>query len=230
MSGIFISYRREDTAPWAGRIYERLVQDFPRDHILMDVDNIAPGLDFMKELERSVGQCDTLISVIGRGWVDTRNAQGNRRLDDPNDFVRIELEAALQRGVRVIPVLVDGATMPNAAELPEPLQTLARRNAVELTHARFGSDVQRLVGALTPVAARDNRRKTAPKPKDENDLHFHDGSFRTAVPVLLVTMVLCALYILTASGYLAAVFPAAFTILTALLWYSWYRLRKPRDE
>ena len=120
--------------------------------------------------------------------------------------------------------------MPNAAELPEPLQTLARRNAVELTHARFGSDVQRLVGALTPVAARDNRRKTAPKPKDENDLHFHDGSFRTAVPVLVVTVVLCALYILTASGYLAAVFPAAFTILTALQWYSWYRLRKPRDE
>lgn len=80
MSGIFISYRREDTAPWAGRIYERLVQDFPRDHIFMDVDNVAPGLDFMKELERSVGQCDTLISVIGRGWVDTRSAQGNRRL------------------------------------------------------------------------------------------------------------------------------------------------------
>ena len=87
-------------------------------------------------------ECDTLISVIGRGWVDTRNAQGNRRLDDRHDFVRIELEAALQRGVRVIPVLVDGATMPNAAELPEPLQTLARRNAVNLTRAASQCSLQ----------------------------------------------------------------------------------------
>ncbi|NJO35654.1 MAG: TIR domain-containing protein [Rhodospirillales bacterium] len=85
MTGIFISYRCEDTVPWTGRIYERLVQDFPRDHTFMDVGNIAPGLDFVMERERSVGQCDTLIAVIGRGWVDARN-DGTRAVEWSLEF------------------------------------------------------------------------------------------------------------------------------------------------
>jgi hypothetical protein len=154
MAGIFISYRRDDAAPWAGRVYERLAQDFKRDQIFMDVDNIAPGLDFVRELERQVGQCNVLIAVIGKDWTRARNAKGQRRLDDPRDFVRIELESALERDIRVIPVLVDGAGMPLADELPEKLQPLTRRNAIELTHARFGSDVQRLVSAVAPIVRR----------------------------------------------------------------------------
>lgn len=151
MAGIFISYRRDDSAPWTGRVYERLAREFDRDRIFMDVDNITPGLDFVEELGRQVGSCDALVAVMGRGWAEARNSNGTRRLDDPNDFVRIELEQALARGVRVIPVLVDGAAMPSSNELPEGLRLLVRRHAVEVTHARFGSDVQRLVDALAPV-------------------------------------------------------------------------------
>lgn len=152
MAGIFISYRREDADAWAGRIYERLAQDFQRNHIFMDVDNIAPGLDFVKELDRQVAQCDVLIAIIGKDWTDARSGDGQRRLSDPHDFVRIEIESALARDVRVIPVLVGGAKMPTKDELPSPLRTLTYRNAVELSHARFGSDVQRLVSTLKPNA------------------------------------------------------------------------------
>ena len=151
MSGVFISYRREDTAPWAGRLYERLAHSFKRDEIFMDVDNIAPGLDFVEELDRQVGTCRALIVIIGKNWLDARNAKGERRLDNPQDFVRIELESALKRDVRIIPVLVDGATMPAPVDLPESLQRLARRNAMELTHVRFGSDVQQLEKTLRNV-------------------------------------------------------------------------------
>lgn len=151
MAGIFISYRREDSAPWAGRVYERLTKEFKADHVFMDVDNIAPGLDFTRELEQQVGTCEVLLAIIGKRWVDARNAKGERRLDDPHDFVRIELQAALERDIRVVPVLVDGASMPLNDELPAPLQSLTRRNAIELTHARFGSDVQRLMATVKPL-------------------------------------------------------------------------------
>jgi hypothetical protein len=151
MTGIFISYRREDTAPWAGRIYERLAHEFSRGQLFMDVDNIAPGLDFVQVLEEQVAACDALLVLIGRDWVEAKNASGHRRLDDPNDFVRIEVEAALRRNVRVVPILVDGAPMPPHEVLPESLRPLLRRNAVELTHARFGTDVKRLTDALAPL-------------------------------------------------------------------------------
>jgi len=151
MTGIFISYRREDTAPWAGRIYERLANEFNRDQLFMDVDNIAPGFDFVQVLEEQVTACDVLLVVIGEGWVEARNAKGQRRLDDPNDFVRIEVETALRRDVRVVPILVDGAAMPPHETLPESLRPLLRRHAVELTHARFGTDVKRLTDAIAPL-------------------------------------------------------------------------------
>jgi len=151
MAGIFISYRREDTAPWAGRIYERLAHEFSRNQLFMDVDNIAPGLDFVEVLEEQIAACDALLVLIGRDWVEAKNVSGQRRLDDPNDFVRVEVEAALRRNVRVIPILVDGARMPAHEDLPECLRPLLRRNAVELTHARFGTDVKRLTDALAPL-------------------------------------------------------------------------------
>jgi hypothetical protein len=117
----------------------------------MDVDNIAPGLDFVQVLEEQVAACDALLVLIGRDWVEAKNASGQRRLDDPNDFVRVEVEAALRRNVRVVPILVDGAPMPPHEALPESLRPLLRRNAVELTHARFGTDVKRLTDALAPL-------------------------------------------------------------------------------
>jgi hypothetical protein len=172
VGGIFISYRREDAAHSAGRLYERLVRDFPRNQLLMDVDAIEPGLDFVKVLDEQVSGCDVLLALIGPNWADAKNEKGVRRLDDPDDFVRIEIASALERDIRVIPILVDGAPMPRAEELPEPLKPLARRNAIQVSHVRFGADTQGLVEVLRrvtkPVArVRRGLFRQAPKPPSE---------------------------------------------------------------
>ena len=120
--GVFISYRREDAAGFAGRIYDRLIQTLGRESVFIDVDNIPAGLDFVDVLSERVGRCDALIAVIGRNWLAAADRDNRRRLDDPNDFVRIEIGSALERSVPVIPVLVDGAAMPNADDLPDGLE------------------------------------------------------------------------------------------------------------
>jgi TPR repeat protein len=157
--GVFISYRREDSAGYAGRIRDRLIQKFSSAQVFMDVDNIEPGLDFVEILGERVGDCDVLLAVIGKNWMNCRDAEGNRRLDDANDFVRIEIESALGRNVRVIPTLVDGATMPRGDDLPDGLKPLARRNAVEISHTRFDSDAERLVRALTQIEEARKQRE-----------------------------------------------------------------------
>ena len=124
--GVFISYRRDDSAASAGRVYDRLARRLGAENVFFDVDNIPPGVDFVDVLSERVGKCDALVAVIGRDWTSAAGKDNRRRLDDPNDFVRIEIEAALTRGVRVIPVLVEGAAMPGADELPESLKKLAR--------------------------------------------------------------------------------------------------------
>jgi hypothetical protein len=145
---IFINYRRGDDPGNTGRLFDRLQEAFAPDQLFMDVDNIAPGLDFVRVLEEQVAQCEVLLAVIGRGWIDARDPDGARRLDYPEDFVRLEIEAALNQGKRVIPVLVGEARMPRAAELPETIKPLARRNAVRLTHERFRADTQGLIKAI----------------------------------------------------------------------------------
>ena len=116
----------------------------------MDVAAIEPGRDFRKAIDQSVATCSVVLAIIGRGWLELKDASGNRRLDDPNDFVRIELASALRRDIPVIPVLVRGAKMPRPDELPDDLKELAYRNAVELSHARWKTDVQVLLQALRP--------------------------------------------------------------------------------
>jgi hypothetical protein len=149
MSGnIFINYRRGDEPGFVQALLGRLEQAFPADRLFIDVDHIPPGEDFVRVLESQVAECDALLAVIGRGWLDAADESGHRRLDDPNDFVRVEIESALKQGKRVIPVLVHEARMPRADELPEALRPLATRNAVRLTHERFRADVQGLIGAL----------------------------------------------------------------------------------
>ncbi len=145
---IFISYRRDDAPGSTGRLYDRLADSFPREALFMDVDAMVPGVDFVRELDDAVQGCDVLLAVIGRHWLDAATPSGVRRLDDPEDFVRVEVQTALKQGIRVIPVLVDGAQMPAAEELPEPLRPLARRHAVEISHSRFASDADRLVRAF----------------------------------------------------------------------------------
>ena len=146
--GIFVSYRRDSYRHAAGRFHDKLALHFARDQIFMDVDAIEPGLDFVKVLHERVGTCDVLIAVISPAWLDARDEAGHRRLDDPDDFVRIEIEAALARDVRVVPVLVGGATVPRESDLPETLKPLARRHAVVLNHTTFGRDMDALIKVL----------------------------------------------------------------------------------
>ena len=119
----------------------------------MDVAAIEPGRDFRKAIDQSIASCDALLAIIGLEWLESKSAAGERRLDDPDDFVRIELASALRRDIPVIPVLVRGAKMPHVEQLPEDLKELAFRNAVELTHPRWKSDVQVLIRALRAVVA-----------------------------------------------------------------------------
>ena len=149
LGGVFISYRREDFGGYAGRIYDRLAKRLGRKNIFIDVDNIPAGLDFVDVLSDRVSACDALVAVIGKDWVSVADKENRRRIDDPHDFVRIEIEAALHRGVRVIPVLVEGATMPRPEDLPDSLKKLARRQGIDISHTRFDSDVKRLTRALS---------------------------------------------------------------------------------
>lgn len=148
MSGIFISYRREDAAGHAGRLYDRLRERFGTDTVFIDVSGIEAGTDFVQAIERAVGSCDVLLIVIGRAWLSCADAGGRHRLEDADDFVRLEIVTALHREVRVIPVLIDGAPMPSAEALPDELKPLIRRQAVELRNSRWDVDVQGLITTL----------------------------------------------------------------------------------
>lgn len=148
MSKIFISYRREDTAAYAGRLFDRLVQEFGHDRVFMDVSTIEPGVDFVGAIEKAVAEVDVLICVMGREWATITDDRGNRRLDDQTDFVRLEVLNALKRDIRVVPVLVGGARMPSPEQLPADLKLLARRNALPLDDARFHTDLDRLIDSI----------------------------------------------------------------------------------
>ncbi len=167
MSRIFISYRRDDSAGYAGRLYDRLTDHFSEGQLFMDIDTIEPGLDFVEVIEEAVGLCDVLIVLIGKQWLTITDAIGRRRLDNPEDFVRLEIAAALDRNIRVIPVLVRGAAMPSSEDLPTALRRLARRHALELSDTRFHYDVDQLVEVLEKALAaprRPPRRREVPRP------------------------------------------------------------------
>lgn len=149
--GIFVSYRRQDSGHLAGRLYDRLAERFGEGRVFMDVDTIAPGVDFAEEISRAVAACQVLVAVVGPAWLTATDERGRRRLDDPDDFVRLEIETALARGVRVIPVLAQGAVMPGRDDLPESLADLARRNALFIRHESFRSDAGRLLAAIEQV-------------------------------------------------------------------------------
>ena len=207
--GVFISYRREEASGIAGRIYDRIADRFGQRRIFMDVDSIEPGLDFTKVITRAVGACDVLLAVIGLQWLTATDSQGRRRLDDSDDLVRLELEAALARDIRVIPILVDGAQMPGRADLPDSLAPLTRRNALPLRNETFRIDIRRLVDVLEPLvgatptpsgtdsdqnyrpaqpvgSAEETRNHSAPQPDQEilgSDPAFADAATAGQIPV-----------------------------------------------
>src|SRR6476660_8974143 len=152
MSGqIFISYRREESRWSARSLYDRLTAHFAREQIFMDIDGIRPGADFVKTIEKKVSECDVLVAVIGERWLTSSDGQGGRRLDNPEDFVRMEIATALRREIWVIPVLVDGASIPRSPDLPDDLKPLARRNALRVSDTGFNDDCRRLVTAIEQV-------------------------------------------------------------------------------
>jgi hypothetical protein len=156
---IFINYRREDTAYPAGWLFDRLADRYGEHLIFKDVDSIDLGDDFVDVITRAVASTDVLLALIGEKWITVTDEAGGRRLDDPDDFVRLEIEAALTRGIRVIPILVGGTTMPRGDQLPSSLITLSRRNALELSPSRFEFDTSRLIEVLDKTLA-DVREET----------------------------------------------------------------------
>jgi hypothetical protein len=148
---IFISYRREDAAGEAGRLADHLTRRFGPHAVFMDIDTIAPGTDFVVELDRALGNTAVVVVVIGRKWLTVTNPDSSRRIDDSADFVRREIQTAFQRGTRVIPLLVQGAPMPSVADLPAELAPLATRQASAIQHEEFSADAQRLADAIAPL-------------------------------------------------------------------------------
>ena len=149
MPHIFISYRRSDSTAEAGRIYDYLENSFGRDSIFKDVNVIEPEDNFRDHIQTAVGQCQVLLAVIGKDWLHVKDSAGRRRLDNPSDWVRLEIETALNSNVRVIPVLLNGAAMLAPDELPEALKTLAYRNAVRVRYdPDFHSDMSRLTRSI----------------------------------------------------------------------------------
>src|SRR6476646_580200 len=149
MAGTFISYRREDAAGYAGRLRESLERRIGAHRVFRDVDALLPGQDFVQAIEARLAECRVMLGVIGREWLDARSAGGARRLDDAYDFVRLEIAAGLARpDVLVVPVLVEGAAMPSAVDLPENIRPLARRHAVSIRDETWDADVDCLFGVI----------------------------------------------------------------------------------
>jgi len=145
---VFINYRRDDAAGDAGRLFDALSSRFGKGSVFMDVDAITAGADFAEVINQAVGSCEVLVTVIGKSWLSLANADGGRRLDDPRDLVRLEIQSALKQKIRVVPALVQGAQMPRADQLPKSLAKLAGRNAFEISHGRWQHDVELLIATL----------------------------------------------------------------------------------
>lgn len=157
MSQIFISYRREEAAGHAGRLHDLLVEYFGRDKVFRDVDNIPPGTDFVKAIEEAIRNSAVLVLLIGPRWLVAADVSGRRRLDDPGDFVRLEIAAALAGGVPVLPVLLGEVPMPTPGDLPAELAGLSRWQALRISEDRFGYDFGRLAKAIqkyVPISRR----------------------------------------------------------------------------
>ncbi|MFF7755511.1 toll/interleukin-1 receptor domain-containing protein [Streptomyces sp. NPDC007971] len=144
---IFISYRREDTAPYAGWLQDRLAQHYGASKIFMDVAYLQPGEDFPRVIAQAISSCDVLVALIGPAWVGS-TADGKTRIQEANDWVRLEIESALDQGIRVIPLLIDGASLPSPEKLPSSLGRILAKNCLSLSPGTFGEDIRKLTSAI----------------------------------------------------------------------------------
>jgi hypothetical protein len=162
---IFISYRRSDCQPQANAINDGLRHRLRPARVFMDIDSIPAGVDFAEHIREEIEMCDVVLVLIGDNWISATDQDGRRRIDNPDDFVRLEIENAFAASrVSVVPVLVEGADMPRAMDLPESLQRLARINAIELSDQRWTSDIERLASEINRLEAyQEERAKRAQK-------------------------------------------------------------------
>jgi hypothetical protein len=175
MATIFISYRREDSSGYAGRLHDRLVSRFGSERMFRDIDNIEPGVDFVEVINRVLAQCGVMLVVVGPRWLTCADSAGRRRIDNASDYHRMEIEAGLKRMIRVIPVLVDGADMPAESDLPDSMKAFARRNAIEITDKRFGFDTGKLPEAIDHALKDFERAPVGPPPKATEVPHESPG-------------------------------------------------------
>jgi hypothetical protein len=194
---IFISYRRQDTAAYAGRIYDRLSAKYGAHNVFMDIDRIEPGQDFVDAINHSVAEAGVLLVLIGREWIKMTDKSGVSRLDNPEDFVRLEILAGLEQKTVIIPVLLADAEMPSAKSLPAPLQSFARRNAIEISDSRFHSDVDRLIDAIEKIF---NPQRAAappirPEQRNQSSMPFISASARLKISIIAAAVVMVALIV-----------------------------------
>ncbi|HEY3339327.1 MAG TPA: glycerophosphodiester phosphodiesterase family protein [Propionicimonas sp.] len=182
---IFISYRRQETSWPARQLYEVLVGRFGAESVFKDVDDIDPGDDFVERITEAVASCDVLLALIGNQWLTMTDVEGRRRLDNPEDFVRLELTAALSRGVRVVPILVDGAAMPRAEQLPPDLVALTRRQAVEISAVGFNTD-RLLVTLAATLDSRGRPEEGPPSPPAAPESPTPPGPAESSAPAATV--------------------------------------------
>jgi TIR domain len=190
MSSVFISYRRQTASGEARALYNDLVARLGSDAVFMDVDNISLGRDFRGELQKTLAACDLMLVIIDKDWATAKDEKGQNRLENAGDFVRMEIEAALKRDIAVTPVLVDGAQMPTAKELPAEISDLAYRNGFELSHGRWESDVREMIRRLNlDVRERDGREagRSALLEKPPANMRAAPGTrWLIAIPIAIV--------------------------------------------
>jgi TIR domain-containing protein/von Hippel-Lindau disease tumor suppressor protein len=232
-SRLFISYRRDDSAGHAGRLYDRLSSLLGEGRMFMDIDSIEPGDDFVRVIEEAVTSCKVLVAVIGKHWL--RDATGAARpLNDPNDFVRIEIVAALNRNIRVIPVLVQGAVMPHPEELPEVLASFARRQALEISDQRWGYDVGRLIkiveqelaerSAVSVERERSASRLRNHPPEQEKSYRSLDSKHPATLKFINQTNIPIRLYWLDFTGnrvFYNSLLPGQFYVQNTFINHPW---------
>jgi hypothetical protein len=195
MPTTFISYRRDDAAGYAGRLHEALEDRLGRDQIFRDVDTLEPGQDFVEAIEARLSECRVLLAMIGREWLDARDSAGKRRLDQPHDYVRLEIARALsRRDVRVIPVLIEGASMPAAEALPEDVRALTRKQAVHVRDDAWEHDVDRLASVISGITSAPVVRTPSTTATSNSPRHW----IITAVALVAVTAL--AFFVLTRKG------------------------------
>jgi len=162
--GIFISYRREDAGPYARLLKMQLSERLPDARVFMDLHSIEAGRDFAEVIAGALRLCPVMVALIGPKWLAITDEEGRRRLDNRDDYVRFEITTALKRGQFVIPVLLDGATMPRRQQLPASLRTLSRLNALEMSYARFEYDEYRLLTVIEKAVGWSGHPSLAPTP------------------------------------------------------------------